>query len=79
MNCVELCIICILTSGIKRRMLDKAVSEEDFAFRMLIVVACWIVGTVIMIGSIFTSIPLSWGILVTLAGLIMFIVNVLCD
>ena len=57
-------------------MLDKAVDEQDFAFRMLLVVACWVVGTVWMVGSYFIKeLPFFLGIAVIMTGAALLLVE----
>jgi len=57
-------------------MLDKAVDEQDFAFRMFLAIVCLLVGTLCMFTSVYVSfVPLSMGLIVALAGLILVVVE----
>ena len=57
-------------------MLDKAVDEKEFAFRMFLAVACLIAGTFSMFVSVYVSfVPLSMGLIVALAGLILVVIE----
>ena len=57
-------------------MLDKAIDEKGFAFRMFLVVACWVVGTVWMVGSYFVKeLPFFLGIAVIMTGTAVLLVE----
>lgn len=56
------------------------VAEKNFfSFRMLFTIFYWIVGTAMMILSVYCDVSVFWGLAVVIAGTVLLIANFLMD
>ena len=56
------------------------VAEKNFfSFRMLFTIFYWIVGTVMMILSLYSDVSVFWGLAVVVAGTVLLIANFVKD
>ena len=57
--------------------MDKTGDRNFFLFRMFLIIFYWIIGTVMMILSIYTDVSIFWGLAVIVAGTILLLANFL--
>ena len=57
--------------------MDKTADKNFFSFRMFLTIFYWIIGTAMMVLSIYTDVSIFWGLAVIVAGTILLIANFL--
>jgi len=57
--------------------MDKTADNKFFSFRMYLTIFYWIIGTAIMVLSIYTDVSIFWGLAVIVAGTILLLANFL--
>jgi hypothetical protein len=57
--------------------MDKTADKNFFSFRIFLTIFYWIIGTAMMILSVYTDVSIFWGLAVIIAGTILLIANVL--
>jgi len=57
--------------------MDDAAEKNFFSFRMFFIIFYWVVGTVMMILSVYTEVSVFWGLAVVIAGTVLLIANFL--
>jgi hypothetical protein len=55
----------------------KGEGDEYFSFRMLLIVFCWIAGTIMMTLSVVVKIDVFWGLALVLTGIVLLIADFL--
>ena len=59
--------------------MDKTADKNFFSFRMFLTIFYWIIGTAMMVLSIYTDVSIFWGLAVIVAGTILLIANFLTE
>jgi len=57
--------------------MDKIAEKNFFSFRMFLIIVYWIIGTIMMVLSIYTDVSIFWGLAVVVAGTILLIANII--
>jgi hypothetical protein len=57
--------------------MDKTANNNFFSFRMYLTIFYWIIGTAMMVLSIYTDVSIFWGLAVIVAGTILLLANFL--
>ncbi|MCW4016743.1 MAG: hypothetical protein NWF06_10270 [Candidatus Bathyarchaeota archaeon] len=57
--------------------MDKIADKNFFSFRMFLIIFYWIIGTIIMILSVYADVNVFWGLAVIAAGTILLIADLL--
>jgi hypothetical protein len=57
--------------------MDKTANNKFFSFRMYLTILYWIIGTAMMVLSIYTDVSIFWGLAVIVAGTILLLANFL--
>jgi hypothetical protein len=57
------------------QMMDDAAEKNFFSFRMLFTIFYWVVGTALMILSVYTNVSVIWGLAVVVAGTVLLVAN----
>jgi hypothetical protein len=57
--------------------MDKTADNNFFSFRMFLTILYWIIGTAMMVLSIYTDVSIFWGLAVIVAGTILLLANFL--
>ena len=57
--------------------MDKTADKNFFSFRMFLTIFCWIMGTAMMVLSVYTDVSIFWGLAVIVAGTILLLANFL--
>ena len=57
--------------------MDDTAEKNFFSFRMFFTIFYWIVGTAMMILSVYTNVSVFWGLAVVIAGTVLLIANFL--
>jgi hypothetical protein len=56
----------------------KHTADNDFfSFRMLLTVFCWIVGTILMVLSVYIDVDIFWGLALVITGIILLVIDVI--
>jgi len=59
--------------------MDDTAEKNFFSFRMFFTIFYWIVGTAMMILSVYTNVSIFWGLAVVIAGTVLLITTFLKD
>ncbi|MDG6222221.1 MAG: hypothetical protein IAX21_10720 [Candidatus Bathyarchaeota archaeon] len=59
--------------------MDDTAEKNFFSFRMLLTIFYWIVGTAMMVLSLYVDVSVFWGLAVVTAGTILLIANFVKD
>ena len=59
--------------------MDKIADKNFFSFRIFLTIFYWIIGTAMMVLSIYTDVSIFWGLAVIVAGTILLIANFLTE
>lgn len=59
--------------------MNDTAEKNFFSFRMFFTIFYWIIGTAMMILSVYTNVSIFWGLAVVVAGTILLITNFLKD
>ena len=54
--------------------MDKIANDNFFSFRMFLTIFYWIIGTAMMVLSVYIDVSVFWGLAVVVAGTILIIV-----
>jgi hypothetical protein len=57
--------------------MGKTADNNFFSFRMYLIIFYWIIGTAMMVLSIYTDISIFWGLAVIIAGTLLLLANFL--
>jgi hypothetical protein len=57
--------------------MDKTADNNFFSFRMFLTIFYWIIGTAMMVLSVYTDVSIFWGLAVIVAGTILLLANFL--
>ena len=57
--------------------MDKTADNNFFSFRMFLTIFYWIIGTAMMVLSVYADVSIFWGLAVIVAGTILLIANFL--
>jgi len=57
--------------------MDKTADKKFFSFRMFLTILYWIIGTAMMVLSLYAGVSILWGLAVIVAGTILLIANFL--
>ena len=55
--------------------MDKTADKNFFSFRMFLIIFYWIIGTAMMVLSVYVDVSIFWGLAVLIAGTILLIAN----
>jgi len=55
--------------------MDKTADKNFFSFRMFLIIFYWIIGTALMVLSVYVDVSIFWGLAVLVAGTILLIAN----
>jgi hypothetical protein len=55
--------------------MDKTADKNFFSFRMFLAIFYWIIGTAMMVLSVYVDVSIFWGLTVVVAGTILLIAN----
>ena len=55
--------------------MDKTGDENFFSFRMFLIIFYWIIGTAMMVLSVYVDVSIFWGLAVVVAGTILVVAN----
>jgi len=55
--------------------MDKTADKNFFSFRMFLIIFYWIIGTALMVLSVYVDVSIFWGLAVVVAGTILLIAN----
>ena len=59
--------------------MDKTADKNFFSFRMFLTIFYWIIGTAMMVLSVYSDVSIFWGLAVIVAGTILLIANFLTE
>jgi hypothetical protein len=59
--------------------MDKTADKNFFLFRMFLTILYWIIGTAMMVLSVYIDVSIFWGLAVIVAGTILLLVNFLTE
>ena len=57
--------------------MDKSADNKFFSFRMYLTIFYWIIGTAMMILSLYTDVSIFWGLAVIVAGTLLLLATFL--
>jgi hypothetical protein len=57
--------------------MDKTADNKFFSFRMYLTIFYWIIGTAMMVLSIYTDVSIFWGLAVIVAGTLLLLATFL--
>ena len=55
--------------------MDKIADKNFFSFRMFLTIFYWIIGTAMMVLSVYVDVSIFWGLAVLVAGTILLVAN----
>ena len=55
--------------------MDKTADKNFFSFRIFLIILYWIIGTAMMVLSVYVDVSILWGLAVVVAGTILVIAN----
>jgi hypothetical protein len=55
--------------------MDKTADNNFFSFRMFLTIFYWIIGTAMMVLSMYTDVSIFWGLAVIIAGTVLLLAN----
>jgi len=55
--------------------MDKTADKNFYSFRMFLTIFYWIIGTAMMVLSVYVDVSIFWGLAVVVAGTILLIAN----